>query len=95
MNLNFLNYKSKDSSDSRSTFSEFAEESKPKTSNIARAFRKFIRRKIEQEYERNFKQMLSDAKQNYESSKKDAYTQKANMRELTGLKVGLEFIKQQ
>lgn len=39
--------------------------------------------------------MLSDAKQNYESSKKDAYTQKANMRELTGLKVGLEFIKQQ
>lgn len=56
------------------------------------AFRRFIRRKIDQEFEIKFKKMLKDAKENFNGGQNDKYNQQSNMRELAGLKVGLEYI---
>jgi hypothetical protein len=37
--------------------------------------------------------MLKEAKENFQGVKNDKYAQQSNLRELAGLKVGLEYIK--
>ena len=60
---------------------------------IRRIFKKYIKQKIEQEYEIYFKSLLREAKDSYSGGQHDAYTNKSNIRELVGLRVGLEFLK--
>jgi hypothetical protein len=54
---------------------------------------KYIKQKIDKEYEIYFKSILKEAKDNYNGGKHDAYANKSNIRELVGLRVGLEFLK--
>ncbi len=60
---------------------------------IRRIFKQYIKKKIEQEYEIYFKSILKEAKDSYGGGKHDTYAGKSNIRELVGLRVGLEFIK--
>lgn len=60
---------------------------------MSRIFKRYIKKKIEYEYEIYFKKLLAEAKQNYNCSRHEQYADKANLREIVGLKVGLEFIK--
>lgn len=49
-------------------------------------FKQYIEKKIEQEYEAYFKTILKEATENVNNDK-------ANMREVVGIKVGLEYIR--
>ena len=60
---------------------------------IRRIFKKYIKQKIEQEYEIYFKSLLKEAKDSYSGGTHDVYANKSNIRELVGLRVGLEFLK--
>ena len=62
---------------------------------MSRIFRNYIRKKIRQEYENYFKKLIQEAKENYQSSNNAAYAANTNMREIAGIKVGLDFLKQQ
>lgn len=52
-----------------------------------KVFKQYIEKKIEQEYENYFKTILKEATEN-------ANSDQANMREVVGIKVGLEYIRQ-
>jgi hypothetical protein len=58
---------------------------------MMRVFRRFIQKKVAQEYEIYFKSMLQDAK----DSGHDKFSAKTNIREVVGLRVGLDYIKSQ
>ena len=53
-----------------------------------KVFKQYIEKKIQQEYENYFKTILKEATENVNSDQ-------ANMREIVGIKVGLEYIRQQ
>lgn len=53
-----------------------------------KVFKQYIEKKIEQEYENYFKNILKEATENVNNDQ-------ANMREVVGIKVGLEYIRQQ
>jgi flagellar hook-basal body complex protein FliE len=51
-----------------------------------KVFKQYIEKKIEQEYENYFKNILKEATENVNNDQ-------ANMREVVGIKVGLEYIR--
>lgn len=57
-------------------------------------FGKYIKDKIEKEKEIYFKKLLIEAKGNFNAKNNEVYSNQANIREVVGLKVGLEYIKQ-
>jgi hypothetical protein len=66
----------------------------PASNPLSILFGKYLKQKVEKEYEIYFKNLLQEAKQNFNSKNAEAYQEKANIREVVNLKVGLEFIKQ-
>jgi hypothetical protein len=61
---------------------------------MMRVFRSYIKKKIDQEYDIYFKTLLKEAKENFNGGTNEKFSQQANIREVVGLRVGLEYIKQ-